>query len=268
MTAHDAQRADADDTRRQHIFLVALHQRRAAHGTRVLHPAGQRDGQHEDDEGQCIGCMGKQAAGDAADHQCDEDGREGQHHIADTHHQGIHTSTDEAGQQAQAHAQQHGQQHRGDAHQQRYAGAVHQGGQDVSPLPIGAEQVLGLAARQPGRRLERIEQFQRREIKRVVRRDHFGEQRTGQTDQRNTCRQHRDRGASKGVPDIAVEETLQRGHRDVAHGSVGLAIDAQPRIDREIQEIDAQVDRDEDQRNQAEVGRHHRDVCELNRLDE
>src|SRR5687768_11240214 len=43
---------------------------------------------------------------------------------------------------------------------------------------------------------------------------------------------------------------------------------AQTRIDHEVQHVDHQVDDDEDQRDQAQVRCHHRNVGELHRLDE
>ena len=48
----------------------------------------------------------------------------------------------------------------------------------------------------------------------------------------------------------------------------GRLLDPQSRIDGEVQHVDHEVDDDENQRDQAEVGGHHRDVGELNGLDE
>src|ERR1700674_2005835 len=48
----------------------------------------------------------------------------------------------------------------------------------------------------------------------------------------------------------------------------GAALDAQPWIDQVIEHVHDQVDHDEDEADEAEVRRHHRDVGELHRLDE
>mgnify|MGYP000676918417 CR=1 FL=1 len=52
MAAHDAPRRHARHTGRLDIFLVALHHGRAPHRARVLHPAGERDGDDQHAEGQ------------------------------------------------------------------------------------------------------------------------------------------------------------------------------------------------------------------------
>jgi hypothetical protein len=43
---------------------------------------------------------------------------------------------------------------------------------------------------------------------------------------------------------------------------------AQARVDHKVQQVHGQVHGHKDQRNQAQVGRHHRDVGKLHRLDE
>src|SRR3989441_12179199 len=45
-------------------------------------------------------------------------------------------------------------------------------------------------------------------------------------------------------------------------------LNAKPRIDRVVQQVDDQIDDHEKKRRQAQVGRHHRDVGEVHRLDE
>src|SRR5690606_26757816 len=47
-----------------------------------------------------------------------------------------------------------------------------------------------------------------------------------------------------------------------------FALHAQARIDREVQQIDDQVDDDENEGDQDQVGRHHGDVHHADRLDE
>ena len=49
---------------------------------------------------------------------------------------------------------------------------------------------------------------------------------------------------------------------------VARTIDPQARVDGVVQQIDDQIDDDEDERDQTEIGRHHRDVDERNRLEE
>ena len=50
--------------------------------------------------------------------------------------------------------------------------------------------------------------------------------------------------------------------------AAGTALDAQARVDGVVQQVDDEVDDDEHQRDEAQVGGHHRDVGELHRLDE
>ena len=42
----------------------------------------------------------------------------------------------------------------------------------------------------------------------------------------------------------------------------GGSLDPQARVDGEVEQVDDEVDDDEDQRDQAQVGGHHRDVGE------
>ena len=67
----------------------------------------------------------------------------------------VDRAADEARQQAQADADHDRQQHRREAHEQRDARAVDDRRQDVAALVVGAEQVLGAAAADPGRRQSR-----------------------------------------------------------------------------------------------------------------
>jgi hypothetical protein len=73
--------ADADHARRLHVFLVALDQRRAAHGARVLHPAGQPMAMISTQKAS-VSCAFGASRGDAVDQQRDQDRRERQHHVA------------------------------------------------------------------------------------------------------------------------------------------------------------------------------------------
>ena len=68
------------------------------------------------------------------------------------------------------------------------------------------------------------------------------------------------------VPE-ACPEAWARGGRG-AHLFRRRGRAAQARIDGEIEEIDREVDHDEDERDEHQVGRHHRDVDELHRLHE
>ena len=75
--AHDAQRRHAGDARGLHVFLVALHQRGAAHRARVLHPAGQRDRRGSARRRPRVSCaFGKHRAAHAGDQQRHQDRRE------------------------------------------------------------------------------------------------------------------------------------------------------------------------------------------------
>src|SRR3981189_131153 len=46
------------------------------------------------------------------------------------------------------------------------------------------------------------------------------------------------------------------------------AVDAQARIDRVVEEIDYEIDDDEEEGDQHEIGRHHRNVGKVDRLDD
>ncbi len=141
--AHDAQRRHAGHARGLHVFLVALHQRGAAHRARVLHPAGERDATRSARRRPRVSCaFGNSARPTPAISSATRIAGKRQHHVAQAHQEGVDPAAREARQQAQRDADHHRQHHRRHAHHQRDARAVHQRREDVAALVVGAQQVL------------------------------------------------------------------------------------------------------------------------------
>ena len=192
MLEHDAHRCHADDARRLHILLVALHERRTAHGACVLHPAGESDRDDQDAERERIVSVWKQGPADTGDQKRNQDRGKRKHHVAHPHDEGVDVPTRVARQQAQTDADQQRQHHRGKTDEQRNSRPVHQRRQHVAALFVGAQCVLGGSAFHPRRRQHRVCQVQRLQIERVVRSDQL---RTGSAEdahQRDQRGEHRD----------------------------------------------------------------------------
>ena len=108
----------ADDARGLHVFLVALHQRGAAHRAGVLHPAGRGDGEDQHVHRQLVvHALRQRNARDTVDQQRDQDGREGQLNVGHAHDERIDRAADVAGDQSQRDADQHRQHHGADTDQ-------------------------------------------------------------------------------------------------------------------------------------------------------
>jgi len=101
MAQHDAVRGHAGHARGLHILFLPLDQGRAAHGARVLHPARQGDRDDQNAERQPFVRVGKQRTADTRDEQRYQDGRKGQHHVAQAHQEGIEPAAAKASEQAQ-----------------------------------------------------------------------------------------------------------------------------------------------------------------------
>jgi hypothetical protein len=149
--------------------------------------------------------VGKHRAADACDQQRDEDRRERQHHVADTHQERIEPAAKEAREQAEHDADEDRDHDRHQPDHQRDARAVDQRREDVAALVVGAEQVLARALVDPGRRQARIAEFERCKVERVVGRDPAREHRAENADEGDQSRQHGDRRGAEAVSDIAVE---------------------------------------------------------------
>ena len=133
MLEHDTRATQPQATRRFHVFLAALDQRRRARGTGVVGPlhAHQREddlvhafAQHRDED-QRHQDRGKS---ELDIHDAHQDALEAPAHIGGEH-------AEQTAQRERDHAARH-------AHQQRHAQAVENGRQHVPALPVRAEQVL------------------------------------------------------------------------------------------------------------------------------
>ncbi len=144
--------------------------------------------------------------GNAVDQQRDQDRREGELDIGDTHDQAVDAAAEIARDQAEQNAERAGEHHAEHADRDRDAQAVENGRQHVAALLVGAEQVRTLTIGAPERRDARIHQLQLRRIERVLHRDEWGEQREQKEQQGDDGRHHRDAGAAEGVEQIAVDE--------------------------------------------------------------
>lgn len=150
-------------------------------------------------------CVGEQGPAHASDQQGHQDGWERQHHVAQAHQHGIDPAAPKAGQQTQAHAHDHRQQHRRQAHHQRDAGAVDQCRKNVTALIVRAEQIFGGAMLAPGGWQARIAQFERGQVKGVVRCHPAGKDRAEHAHQCNQGRHHRHGRGAEAVANVAVE---------------------------------------------------------------
>jgi hypothetical protein len=93
----------------------------------------------------------------AVDQQRDQDGGERQLHVGDAHDERIDAPARVARDQPQHDADQHRQQHRGQADQERHAGAVQDGRVQVAALAVGAQQVGRQAIGLPGGRQQGVQ---------------------------------------------------------------------------------------------------------------
>ncbi|KAG1456246.1 hypothetical protein G6F57_015142 [Rhizopus arrhizus] len=151
------------------------------------------------------------AARHAVDQQGDEDGGKRQLDVGDAHDEAVDAAAGVAADEAERHAQHHREQHRGKPHQQRYAGAIQHGRQDVAALVVGAQQEVGAAALFPGRRRVGVHAAERRQGERVVRRDDWREQRAQQDGQRHGGGNDGARRTLEAVPQGAVGGAGKKG---------------------------------------------------------
>ena len=123
----------------QHVVLLRLAQHPAANDPGVDDPAGNAE---HDDQVQRRSFRNHAEVGDG-----EQDEREGQLNVPETHGQGVDPAADKTGDEPRGQAQAGTDEHRHRADQQRVAAAVHQSTGDVPSEGVGAEQVLGIAAR-------------------------------------------------------------------------------------------------------------------------
>ncbi len=146
---------------------------------------------------------------EAIDQERDQDRGEGELHIGDAHDQRIEAATDVAGNQAERDPEHKGKQHRGEADAERDARAVHDGGEDVAPLVVGAEGILRHAFLVPGRRREGVVQVERRHVEGILRRDPWREERRADADERKRGSDNRDRRAPEAPGEIVLPELAE-----------------------------------------------------------
>ena len=197
----------ADDPRRLHVFLVLLDQRRAAHGARVLRPSSRcRSRRSARTARRCpVRSRGSDRARDAVDQQRDQDRRKRKLDVGDAH--------DEARRACRRHSR------RPDprltpTHTARATEATPTSSEMRAPNMIAdstsrpwssvPSRYSGSRAGHAMRRRQRVEQVQRREVERIVRRDPGREQRGGEADTQHERRDDRDRRAAEAVREIAV----------------------------------------------------------------
>src|SRR5438552_697278 len=120
-----------------------------AHDAGELHPS--RHGHHQDHVDQAWA----QREDDA--HR-EQDVRNGQEDVHDTHDQGVGARAVEARKESQRDADQAGERHRGETHAEGDPAAVEDAAQEVTAEVIGAQRMLAQAARLPGGRAEALEE--------------------------------------------------------------------------------------------------------------
>ena len=168
MAAHDAQGRHARDAGGLHVLLAALDQRGAAHGARILHPAGQGNRQNQHAKGHRFVRIGKHRAPHTGDQQSHQNGGEREHDVTHPHQHAVHPTAQVARHQAQRDAYQHRQHHRRDTHDQRNARTVDHGGENVAPLVVRAQKVFARAQFAPRGRQAGITQLKRSKVEWIV----------------------------------------------------------------------------------------------------
>ena len=97
--------------------------RRAAHRARVLHPAGEADGEDQHRDGELIVPVARQGdARDAVDQERDQDRREGKLHVGDAHDDRVDAPAEVTGEESKRHAEHQRKQHRRQARRRARCG--------------------------------------------------------------------------------------------------------------------------------------------------
>ena len=214
MAAHDAERRDADDPRGLNIFLIFFDHRRAAHRARVLDPIRRADRKNQHcQRDSVVGAARQHDPCDAVDQERNQNRGKGKLHIGDPHDHRVGASADVAGEQPERYADDDRQRDRCRAHEKRDARAVHDRGQHVAALVIGAEEIAGFTSLFPRGRRQRVVQAQRRQVEWIVRRDPRCEERADQAYRQHDRRDDGYRRMAKAVGKIAVPSNGER----VAH---------------------------------------------------
>ena len=216
MAHHDEPAGEADDPRGLHIFLVRLHQRRAAGDAGELRPVSQADGDDDDVDREFLAHFQRQSgAADAVDQDGEEDAGDGQLHVGDPHDDRVRRAADISGDDAKRDAEHHAEADRRQPDDDRQPPAIEDGRQHVPALIVGAKQVLRLSAFGPCRGQLAVPEGDLGRIERVERRD----QRRGETgedgDQGHRRRDHRAGRMGERPVDVVVLDPLPAGHGTV-----------------------------------------------------
>ena len=135
----------------------------------------------------------------------EQDVGDGEEHVHDPHDERIGAPPEEAGEQAERHADQRRQRHRGEADAERDAAAVQDAAEDVAAEVIGAQRVLTQAARLPHRWPQALgEHLPGRIPRSELRREH-----RGSADQQQSA--EAERGAEADAPARARDDRKHGG---------------------------------------------------------
>ena len=219
MPDHDAPGGQADHLGGAHIVARHLDHGRGAHRAGILHPFIDRDGEDQDHRCPCQHHVGAELGPrNAADQQRHEDGREGDEHVGDAHDDAVDHTAEITGDQAEHDAEGGGEQHRADADQHRDAQAEQDDRDEVAALIVGAEQEARIAAIHEGRRNFHVHQRIGRDVARIHRRDHRGEDHQDKHDRQNEEGDHdghRGKTVQQGLPGHGHYFVLSRGSMKV-----------------------------------------------------
>ena len=197
---HDRQRVHADQPRRLHVFLVASRPAWSRAPCARTAPSRRCRSRRSARRTPALSCaFGSTARGDAVDQQRDQDRRERQLHVGDAHDEGVDAAADDSRRAARAPTPSTIDSSTArDADQQRDARAEDDRRQDVAALVVGAERegrVAAVGSHAGG--VQRVQQVERWQVERVVRRDPGRERGAADADER-TPRRRRSRTANAG----------------------------------------------------------------------
>ena len=172
-------------------------------------------------------CTEIDAAHDAVDQQRHQDRREGELHVGDAHDHRVDRAADIAAEQAERDAEHHGDDDRGEADDQRQPRAVHDRGQDVPALVVGAERegpvaVVATAAPAASAPSLRLSVAGSNGVCGASTGDRKA---TAMMKQRDRGRDHRHRRGLEAPPDVAVGSPMQPSR----HGRARRHLSVPPR---------------------------------------
>ena len=187
------------------VFAPPFDQRGAAHGARVIGPFDDDDRDHD---------VHHRLAEEGEDHQRDEDRGKGQLQVHHAHDRAVRLATGIGREQAERGADDTGQQRRSRADGQGDAKPVHDAGQHVPPLVVGAEpEGRGPVARDAARLDPSIHDVEHGEVVGVLRRDPGREDREQHDDGEDPEAEQRGLGLAElrhEAPERGLDPVLRR----------------------------------------------------------